>query len=503
MNRIHKALVTILAFSMLQGCVARKFSDLPQGEQEKIRNACKPPALASRYGPYSTPMYYLMAKGYEYKGDEDVGPTDRCYPKMNGTIGPNWGNWKLDRNRPDFQEAMLRDWAELGLNNTHLNLFPINQNLTLDPDYATAITDFSALSSRYGIKVGVRLDSLDETKLWTMHPANPDNQRQAYIGWVKQVVTLLKGQTAYYVLGDELTLKKQASDLPKDAWTASLYLDYFKEVSAAIKSIDPDAKVCMFGASSGEWFNTLWLLEHGYAQVGDGVAINHYDYNSVPKFIADRDRLAPGKLFLTNGVGYVSAATVTDRYPLGDSYSATPTEQAHAAAVAKTMFMWWDVGADTAPYYISLRNWVVDGKVYPRWFGFFGFQDFVIKNDRMTVKRYLAWYSYQTITHTFYNRRDFKSAEALVSSTGKISKLRAFEHPVDGGTELLLMVWNDEANSVNTTLTIKGTAYRYPVRVSLEDMNRWESLASKIEGGTTSIQLAVDATPQVIRLFRR
>jgi hypothetical protein len=501
MKRIY--ISALCLFACLNACAnpGAKFSDLSASEQQAIKDACKPPPLAKRRGPYSTPMYYLMVKGYDYDGNEDVGPNDRCYSKMNGKVGPDWGSWKIDRNRPDWQEAMIKDWADLGLNNTHLNLFPIDGKLSLDADYTRAIQDFVALSAKYGLRVGVRLDSLDETKLWTMHPANPENRRKEYLGWVKEVATLLKGSTAYYVLGDELTLKQPAENLPKDAWTAPMYLDYFKEVSSAIKSADPSAKVCMFGASSGEWFNVLWLLENGYAQVGDGVAINHYDYSTVPKFFADRDRLAPGKMFLTNGVGYISAGTVTERYPQGDGYSPMPTEDAHAAAVAKTMFMWWDLGADTAPYYICLRNWVNDGKVYPRWFGFFGFQDFVIENDQLSVKHYPAWFAYQAVANTFYNRSEMKTVE--VKSSEPISKLRAFEHAIPGGSELLLMVWNDDGAAKQTTITIASDKFKFPVRVSLADMQQWESLPSEVSNGSTTLQLTVGNVPQIIRLVQR
>ena len=81
----------------------------------------------------------------------------------------------------------------------------------------------------------MRLDAIDETKLWSVHPNNPQSQRQAYVKWAAQIAELLQGRTIYYVLGDELTLQQPTDDLPKDAWTPAMYLDYFTEMSNVIK----------------------------------------------------------------------------------------------------------------------------------------------------------------------------------------------------------------------------------------------------------------------------
>lgn len=482
------------------------FSELPPDRQEALRRLVAPPPLAQRNGPYSIPQYYLMYRGYKYEGHLDADPANRTYKEVAGQPGPSYGQWALDRNRPDWQEAMVRNWAELGLNSTHLNVYPVDGQLTLSPDLSRAIADFVEMSDRHGLRVGVRLDSLDETKLWTMHPANPQNRRSEYLGWVKEVAGLLRGKTAYYVLGDELTLKQPAPNLPAEAWTPQLYLAYFKEVAGAIKAVDPVARVCMFGASSGEWFNVLWMLENGYAEVGDGVAINHYDYKAVPKFIADRDRLAPGKLFLTNGVGYISAGTAEPRYPAWDPYSKHPTEQSHAAAIARTMFTWWDLGADVAPYYISLRNWEIDGKVYPRWYGFFGFEDFVVKDDQLSVRRYPGWHAFRTITHTFYNREQWRPAEFELKTDRTMARASALIRgiPNSGGAEeLILMLWDDAPRAERVRVTLATGAYRHPVRIDLYDHIKWSDVpADPVGTGSLTLHVDVGAEPVIIRLFK-
>jgi hypothetical protein len=495
------AIIAIAGFCITSGGAARAeqgpaFSSLPQAEQEALRQQFAPPPLKERYGPYSTPMYYLMYEGYEYDGSLDKGPDGRTYVK--DKPGPDYGYWKLDQNRPDWQEAMVKDWAELGLNNTHLNIYPVDGKLEITDAYRKAIEDFVRLSQQYGLKVGVRLDPPGGYVAWEVNPDNPDSVIDAYLKWVEQVATILKGNTAYYVLGDELTLHKPTADLPKEKWTPEKYLGYFKRVSQTIKNADPSAKVSMFAASSGEWFNVLYLLEHGYADYGDGVAINYYNYQDVPKFFADARKLAPKLEFYSSGVGYCSNGLAQPRYPEGDPYSPVNSEEAHGNLIAKNMFAWWDLGASTAPYYISLRNWVKDGKVYPRWFGFFGFEDFVIDNDQLTVKRYPGWNAFQTITHTFYNREDFKKPDFDVKSSAPLTMFRAYQH----GGELLLMLWNDKG-TVSTTVDIASGEYRYPVRIDNFDFNQWSDVPYELTDGGAKMQLEVTAEPTIIRLMKK
>lgn len=267
--------------SALLAASGSAYLNLPQGKQDEIRKMVLPPPPAQRYGCYSTPMYYLMWKGYGYDGSMDKGPDGRTYIK--DKPGPDYGHWELKRNRPDWQEAMVKDWAELGLNNTHLDLYPINDKFDLPPDFLKAVADFATLSEKYGLKVGVRLDPPGGYVAWDVNPDNPDNHLKEYLEWTRKLATLMKGKTAYYVLGDELTLYEPAKEkVPPKSWTVDGYLNYFKQVSSAIKAIDPSAKVSMFAASSGQWFNVLNLLKHGYAKYGDAVAINYYNYTDVP-----------------------------------------------------------------------------------------------------------------------------------------------------------------------------------------------------------------------------
>jgi len=502
-------------------CESDKSVSFSQLETEKkyiLRDAVTPPLPHDRYGCYSTPMYYLMTEGYEYKGDMDKDPQKRVYKSSLGKPGPDYGYWKLERNRPDWQEAMVKNWAQLGLNNTHLNIYPSNGSLELSFEYRKAIEDHVNLSQRYGLKVGVRLDALGGYEAWPMHPNNPNNILKEYLQWVEQVAEILKGKTAYYILGDELTLYKpdklnidsvpspedfMGDEIPEDykKWTPDMYMEYFKTLSTTIKSIDPDAKVSMFASSSGQWFNVLYLLEKGYAEYGDAVSINYYNYRDIPKFFNDAEKLAPGLEFLSNGVGYVANGTIDNCYPENNPYSKMPTEEAHANMIAKNMFAWWDLGADTAPYYVSLRNWIVEGKVYPRWFGFFGFEDFVIDEyEHLTVKRYPGWYAFQTIAHTFYNRDEFVKPNFDVTSTKELSMFRCYLHKFQEDRELLMMLWND-SGQVETQIEIHSQDFNYPVKVNTFNYQRWEDQPFEYGKNIIKMNLKVDQSPLIIRLF--
>lgn len=481
-------------------CTAQSFSDLPQDQQDALRQMVEPPALARRQGPYSTPMYYLMHRGYEYRGDLDLKQEDRTYDKTKP--GVDHGSWSLDRNRPDWQEAMIKDWAKLGLNNTHLNIYPVNDSFELEDDYVQSLRDYVSLSQKYGMKVGVRLDAIGGYPAWPVHPGNPDNVIDEYLVYVRQIAELLKGQTAYYVLGDELYLDDPyEKDRPETAWTPEDYVGYFKRVSETIKSVDSEAIVSMYGAESGRWRDVLKLIDKGYTEHGDGVALNHYSYKTAVELYDQVRAVAPQMKFYSNGVGYCSTATAQPRYPEGDPYSAHPTEEAHAAAVAKQVFGWWDVGADTVPYYITLRNWEIRGRVYPRWFGFFGIQDFVVgEDDKMTVRHYPGWYAYQTIAQTFYNRDELIEPVFAVETDGEIDFRRVFIRECEGGREILLVLWHN-AGTIDTTLTLNTDTFKYPVRVNLLDYKDWIDLPHDTGDGVMRIPLTLSGEPTIIRLF--
>lgn len=477
----------------------RSFSSLPESNQKALRDMTKPPPPQDRIGPYSTPMYYLMRKGYTYHGNWDRDPNNRPHPPMKGQpLSPDFGTWSLDRARPDFQEAMIKDWVDLGLSNAHLNIYPIDGKLEMDADYIQAIDNYVKLSQKHGLRVGVRLDALD---WWSMHPANPQNRIAEYVQWVKKVAELLKGRTLYYVVGDELSIGKDPLIKPGQEWSVQQYMQYFRQVAGAIKEIDPQVKVSMFAISYGHYSLVPQFMAAGYAQVGDAITVNSNDMEATSRLFKEVRKTSPNMMFLSNGVGYQACALAQPQYPTGTPYTQIPTEQEHGDAIARMMFSWWDLGASTAPYYVSLRNWVKDGTVYPNWYGFFGFEDYVIENDQLSVKRYPGWYALRTISHTFYNRDQFKTPRFEVTSSRELTMLRAYEHALPGGSELMLMLWNDGGNA-KTTIDLTNLTYRFPVRVDNFNYEKWSDLPCKTENGHTRIELEVGHEPVIVRLMK-
>lgn len=494
------AMAAVTALAGVVHAADKTFSGLPEAEQASLKAMVAPPPPQQRTGPYSTPMYYLMRKGYTYHGNWDRDPNNRPHPPMVGQpLSPDFGTFSFDRARPDIQEAMIQDWAELGMNVSHLNVYPIDGKLTLDADYIEALNNFVNLSDKHGLKVGVRIDALD---WWSMHPGNKDNRIDEYLVWVKQVADLLKGKTLYYVVGDELSIGVDPLIKPGQEWTVEQYLQYFGRVSGAIKSVDPKVKVSMFAISYGHYGLVPQFMKAGYAKVGDAITVNSNNMEATAKLFADVRKQVPDMMFLSNGVGYLAAGTAQPQYPTGTPYAQISTEEEHGAAIAKTMFGWWDLDASTAPYYVSLRNWFIEGKQYPYWYGFFGFEDYVVKDDRMTVKRYPGWHALQTVTHTFYNRQDFKKPKFNVATSSPLSQFKVYQHDVKGGSELVMMLWNDPS-PVKTRIAIDSKSYELPVRVDNFDYTKWTDLPYQNTPDGIRLELEVGSQPVIVRMLSK
>lgn len=495
-NFFTRSIVIIMytyAFTVSFAQSGQPFSSLSRMDQYRIRDRVAPPLPAERYGCYSVVNYFLCNEGYEYKGDWIYEPN----------LPPNnYGHWKLDRNHPEWQDVILTDWAQLGVNSTHLNIWPQNNSFEISPSYRKAIEDYVALSRKHGLKVGIRLDALGGTDGWPMNPSNPDNVIKPYLRWVKEIAAMLKGQAAYYILGDEMTIVKTEHDTPAKDWTAEKYIEYFSQISAAIKNIDPKVKISMFAIGGGNWKYAEYLFEKGFSRYGDGVANNNNDFYQVAQFMQNARQKAPRLLFFSNGVGYASSLAIEPRYPIGKGYFGRffPEDIEQGQFIAKTMFAWWDLDAANAPYYIPLRKWVIDGQVYPHWFGVYGFQDFTIDGyGNMSIQRHPGWYAFQTVAHTFYNRDQFvKPAFSMVSSA-PISMFRSYLHPLTTGAELLMMLWNDD-RAVNTTITIGSTEFKYPVRIATFNYHEWSDVPYEIQDGNVIIRLEVKSDPVIIRL---
>lgn len=496
LNRLPLIALLLIPFGMgwTEPAPEKLFSELPPERQRKMLESVQPPPLAERDNPYSTPMYYLFAKGYaDGIGDSLV----------------------LDRNRPDWQETLIADWAELGLTSTHFLTYPAQWETE---DSVEAIRDYFRLSKQYGLGVGIRLGGDEsfgglEASGWDLHPNNPDNRIEEYADWVGRVAREAKGVARYYVVGDELnggswetevesgkTASMKITEASR-AWTPERYLAVFIRIAAKIREQDPGVDISMFGMSGVDIPYFERLLAAGYEKVGNGAAAN-FGYRDADR-AAELTRLvrdrAPKMKIFSNGVGYVGAEAppanpVNHQYPVFD-------EKEQAALIAKTMITTFALDWDAAPYYITLRGWhLPDGEYAAHWYGFFGFQELKLDSSgKITVQHFPAWHAFRTLAHVLHSRDQQKASTNQVTPSAPVSALHAFENP---GRELMVVLWVDQPQPVDVTLTLGTTDYGYPIRIDWLDLEKHESLKWTRAGNEIRVpDIAVGAEPVYIRLF--
>ena len=490
------SLACLLGLQPAAGERAVGFSQLPAERRAAILKRVEAPPTAQRDAPYSTPMYYLLAKGFQ--------------------DGPN-NELKLDRNRPDWQEVLIKDWVDLGLTSTLYMTGPTEWD---DPAQVQAILDYCKLSQKYGLKVGVRLagdgkfQGIDAGG-WDIHPNNPKSRIKEYVEWTGRVAKTLKGQVEFYVLGDELNSrhweestsdgKSKPMEAPEDRrWTPQVYMQVFRPVAESIKAADPRARVSMFGMNGLDWKYVEGLLKEGYAEIGDAVAANpddhKYPFETIREFAAKvRKARADFKLY-SNGVGYVASQTKAT-YP--DNVKSWPRldDDAQANRVAQMMVSMFDVAWDCTPYYIIVRQWTLpDGRAAPHWYGFFGFTDLVIgKDDKLTVKRYPAWYALQSIAHVLHSRSKTTDAPFKLQLSEPVDHALCY---VRNDYECLVVLWNaSQEKRSQTTVRIPTARFRYPARVSMQDYRRLDDVPARVDGDSVVLEnVDVGAMPCIIRL---
>lgn len=476
------------------------FSELPIEKQREIEHRIEAPPLAERDAPYSTPMYYLMHKGY--------------YDGINNEI-------LLDRNRPDWQETLIRDWAELGLTSTQACTTPKEWD---DPDIAQAYRDYFKLSKRHGMAVGMRLagdETLDgiEAEGWGVHPRNPQNRLDDYAKWAGRVAENGRGVIKYYIVGDEVnstgweasdgkggTVRGNTDD--QNRWTPEDYMAAFTTIADEIHKNDPDAKICMFGMNGIDASYVDKLIDLGYAEIGDGVAANvdfgRYSRGEVEEFVSHVRAKAPHFKFYSNGVGYV-AARDTNFNPVNHGYKPLYSDEDQANVIAKGMLQAYIADWDVAPYYIILRQWLLpEGTAAPHWYGFFGFQDLKVdKHDHVSVVRHPGWYAMQTIAHVFYDRHRTPDSPFKVASGEEVDYVRAM---IRDDYECLIVLWNNGgAPTVTTDIHLDSKDFTYPVRIPLLNYRTAADLPYDVDpkGGLVIHKVKMKSgEPIIIRLVK-
>lgn len=369
----------------------------------------------------------------------------------------------------------------------------------LGESYIRKIDLFVDLCHEMGIRPAFRLGVFNrETGLW--HPADPSGSIEPYTDWVGRLAERYRGRIDHYVVGDELNRGF------KSGWKGTAE-EYFTEilvpVASALREADPDAEISSSSTSSSPakaW--NLELIKLGLADQADGIGCNLWnghleDPSDVKALMEEARALWPDIKFFSNGTGYA------ERDGLHDA--------GQVARVAQSMFTLWDLGWDSAPYYLYGFSVTADTK---QDFGLVGFP----RKDQ-PAQYTDAWYAYQTIAHTFYNRDqleepdfeiELKASRQVKAADGTVFSLvppdvtmRAFRR---GQDELLLYLAYRDIRAKHRghwDVVIHDTGWSQASRVPLLDYQNPEKLEANRSDTTLTVpEVEVSAQPTIL-VFRR
>ncbi len=243
------------------------------------------------------------------------------------------------------------------------------------------------IARELGLRPSLRLGSFREWNgLW--HPAEPTGSVERYAEWVRRLAERYRGRIDHYVIGDEENKPHAASGFDG---SAKAYLEKMLiPLAAAVRAGDPSARISACGSSSSPavtW--TLELIRLGLPRYADGVACNFWyamieNRWEIEDFIRKVRELWPACRFYANGVIYADHRGLHD--------------ERQAAVVAQCMFTLWDLGWDSAPYYLYTFSRTADTNQN------FGLLELPTATRPATLSD--AWHAYQTIAQTFGDRRE-------------------------------------------------------------------------------------------------
>lgn len=256
--------------------------------------------------------------------------------------------------------------------------------------YLAKLDNFVNIANELGMRPALRLGEMWQGKQW--HPGDPEADMNDYADWVHRIASRYRGKVDHYVVIDEMNKGERGIDGRADRYVKEVMIP----LSQAIRSADPEAKIGATSVSSAPatWWQ-LEMVEHGLPQYADGVTTNmparHTQLRVELLDYMQRMRAVwPEVAFYAAGVGYV------EKYPEGQ-------EQRRAATLAQSMFTFFDIGWTSAPYYLYRYSMTQDTR-----------QDFGLVSlpaDGSVTDRGPAWYAFQTIAQTFYNRDELEAPE--------------------------------------------------------------------------------------------
>lgn len=351
---------------------------------------------------------------------------------------------------------------------------------------------FVSISREMGMTPSLRLGSSREWNgLW--HPADPSGSIEPYAKWVTTLAERYRGKIDHYVIGDE----------ENQRWSAKEYFDnMFAPLAKAIRAGDPAAKISACATSSSpltQW--QLELIRLGLPKLGDGVACNFWsmqidDLTELLDMMKQVRNVWPKAKFYSNGMGYAENRGLDDQY--------------QAAIVAQCMFNLWDVGWESAPYYLYGFSITADTRQN------YGLVELPTADKPIVVSA--AWRAYQTIAHTFIDRTAMKDSKLKITVSpaieakaedGTLLKLsppgvyvRAFER----GDELVLYLAYRNVRTPRdgvVAVEISSDAWREPQLVPLLDYTARKPVEmSVVDGRVRLVDVPVSLQPTIIILRR-
>lgn len=361
--------------------------------------------------------------------------------------------------------------------------------------YYTAIDHFVRISRELGMAPSLRLGSNREFPgLW--HPADPSGRIEPYAEWVEKLARRYAGQVDHYVIGDE-----ENKDL-----SPQKYLDEFLiPLAAAIRRGDPAAKVSPCATSSSPAIGwTMELIAAGLPKHADGVACNFWyslidDRHELLELMKRVRAVWPQAKFYGSGMVYAEHRGLDDRR--------------QAAIVGQCMFNLWDIGWDSAPYYLYTFSVTADTKEN------YGLADLPTAERPLVASA--GWKAYQTIARTFTDRAAFDEAAFAVTvrpadsaavedgSTIRLAPsgviVRPFVRRADGALLVYLAVPNVRQMTHGTAdVTIADPRWTAAQQIPLLDYaGRVNLKLEPSSGGVVVRSVPVGTEPTILLLTKR
>lgn len=434
------------------------------------------PTLASRSNCYSMVYYYLVDDEAQTRRQletlRDLGATrvlTLVYWWQAETLGGDY--WKKDYPPSQIGEPFMRSL-----------------------DY------FVRISHELGLRPALRLGSFREWNgLW--HPAEPSGSVERYAEWVGRIARRYAGKIDHYVIGDEENKPHAATGFDG---SARAYLEKMLiPLAKAVREGDPAAKISACGSSSSP--ATTWtfeLIKLGLPQYADGLACNLWyvlieDRWEIEQFLRQVREVWPQVRFYANGVVYANHRGLNDAQQAG--------------IVAHAMFTLWDLGWESAPYYLYTFSRTADTNED------FGLLRLPTATQPAEVSD--AWHAYQTIAQTFRDRRELspvpfrirlRQADQFRAADGSTLRIAPPEPLIKawirGDRQLLMyLVYPDsrEPRSGRWDVVLETKDWACPQEIPLFDYRKRVDQGYDVEGDSWVVPaVPVSAMPKIITLRR-